>query len=82
MIVPFCYSLSDSSAALLDLIPPAMLQALIEYQLDTSETEWEPEHIRAAAELCEYVDLTYAPSAHTSKLIKVADKLRKELNLS
>lgn len=82
MIVPFRYGLSDSSAALLDLMPPAMLQALIEYQLDTLEDEWEPQHVRAAAELCEYVDLTYPPSAHTSKLIKVADKLRKELNLS
>lgn len=82
MIFPFRYSLSDTSAALLDLIPPALLQELVEYQLDTLEAEWEPQHIRAAAELCEYVDLTYSPTGYRSKLAKLTNKLREQLNLA
>ena len=82
MIVPFRYSLSDTSAALLDLLPPALLQETLEHQFESMELEWEPQHVRAAAELCIYVYLTYGPTGTPRKLVELADKLSQQLNIS
>jgi hypothetical protein len=66
--------------ALLDLIPPAMLAQLIEYQTtapyDTIE-DWEPKHLYAADALCSYAEITYC-----GKLDKQTSRLRRKLGLT
>lgn len=80
MIVPF--TSSESVQDLLDLIPPSIFQQIIEYQLNESpELDWEPKHIKAAAELCNYVEMIYEPSNNRSTLVRAANKLRKHLSL-
>lgn len=80
MIVPFVSA--EPVQDLLDLVPPSILQQIIEYQLNESpELDWEPKHIKAAAELCHYVEMIYAPSNNRSALVRAANKLRKHLSL-
>jgi len=82
MIVPHLSSPCASSEALLDLMPPRLLQQFVEYQLQESpELDWEPEHIKAAAELCDYVDMTYGPSQSRSALVRAANQLRAHLSI-
>ena len=82
MIVPSHFSLQSSSEALLDLMPPALLQQLVEYQLEESpELDWEQEHIVAAAELCSYIDVMYGPSYGNSALVRAAKQLRARLSI-
>lgn len=65
--------------ALLDLIPPAMLGQIIEYQLtmpgDTVD-DWEHQHLDAADALCTYAERNYMGQLNGS--IK---RLRRKLNL-
>jgi hypothetical protein len=81
MIVPRPSSPCASSEALLDLMPPRLLQQFVEYQLQELELDWEPEHIKAAAELCDYVDMTYGPSQSRSALVRAANQLRAHLSI-
>jgi hypothetical protein len=63
-------------------MPPALLQQLVEHQLEESpELDWEQEHIKAAAELCNYIDMVYGPNYGNSALVRVANQLRKRLSI-
>lgn len=82
MIVPLHSPSQSSSEALLDLMPPGLLQQLVEYQLEESpELDWEQEHIRAAAEMCNYIDMMYGPNYGNSALVRAAKQLRERLSI-
>ncbi len=82
MIVPLHSTSQSAYEALLDLMPPGLLQQLVEYQLEESpELDWEQQHIQAAAELCDYVDMTYGPSQSRSALVRAANQLRAHLSI-
>lgn len=69
---------SRTLEAVLDLIPPAHLCAAIKYQceLDDGAEDWEPRHVHAAQQLCEYAKLTHPGCrAQADKLLDRLDKL-------
>lgn len=78
MIVP---PLSPAREAILDLMPPALLQQLVAYQLKEADSDWESRHIEAVADICNYIDTVYKPSNSRSELVRAADKLRKHLSI-
>lgn len=82
MIVPPHSTSQSAYEALLDLMPPGLLQQLVEYQLEESpELDWEQQHIQAAAEMCTYIDMMYGPSYGNSALVRAAKRLRKRLSI-
>ena len=65
--------------ALLDLIPPAMLGQIIEYQTTAPNDmldDWEPRHLYAADVLCSYAEMI-----DHGRLDKQTSRLRRKLGL-
>lgn len=65
-------------AALLDLVPPHVIQQIIDYQTNLpgdSVDNWEPRHLYAAEMLCSYVESTYLQNSQ-SKTSKLREKLQ------
>lgn len=64
---------------LLDLIPPPLLQQIIEHQAslpNDRREDWEQRHIDAAENLCIYAEVTYR-----KRLLEQTTALRNKLNL-
>lgn len=82
MIVPPHSPSQSAYEDLLDLMPPCLLQQLVEYQLEESpELDWEQGHIQAAAEMCNYIDMMYGPNYGNSALVRAAKQLRARLSI-
>ena len=67
--------------AVLDLIPPAQLQAILTYNTDEFDSFWEPQHIEAVDSICEYIEQTYTQRINRG-LFTAAAKLRSQINES
>jgi len=65
--------------AVLDLVTPYLLEQIIKYNTDEFDSFWEPQHIKAVDNICEYIEQTYTQRINGS-LFKAAAKLRKALN--
>jgi hypothetical protein len=64
-------------AAVLDLLPPHVISAAIEYQSTCGDTldDWEAKHLLAADYLCSYAEMTY-PRRYEKQVARLRKKLQ------
>jgi len=71
--------MNERVQSLLDLITPAHLEMIIEYNASEFDSFWEPHHIEAVDNICEYIEQTYTQRINSS-LFRAAAKLREQIN--
>lgn len=65
--------------ALLDLVTPYLLEQIIKYNTDEFDSCWEPQHIKAVDDICEYIEQTYGQRINGS-LFRAAANLKTQIN--
>lgn len=65
--------------ALLDLVTPLLLEQIIRYNTDEFDSFWEPQHIKAVDDICEYIQMTYGQRINGS-LFRAAAELKARIN--
>ena len=67
--------------AVLDLVTPYLLEQIIKYNTDEFDSFWEPQHIKAVNDICEYIEQTYGQRINGS-LFRASAKLKDRINKS
>ena len=77
-LYPFSQMTPDVEAVL-DLVTPYLLEQVIKYNTDEFDSVWEPQHIEAVNNICEYIEQTYGHRINGS-LFRAAAKLKDQIN--
>lgn len=64
--------------AVLDLITPYLLEQIIYYNTEEFDCAWEPQHVKAVEDICEYIAQTYTHRFNQS-LFNSAEKLKRQI---
>jgi hypothetical protein len=67
--------------AVLDLVTPYLLEQILHYNTDEFDSFWEPQHIKAVDDICEYIQQTYTHRINNS-LFNAATKLKSRIEQS